>query len=83
MIAEDLFQRLMAFVDDSLLTTAGGITHRGEAITADEELSPTLERMIIITWLRVIHKDLPHLVKQRHGIELRYCTLESIKLETS
>jgi len=39
----------MAFVGGNLLTTAGGITHRGEAITKDEELSPTLENMIILT----------------------------------
>ena len=39
---EDLYQRLVAFVDDNLLTTAGGITHHGDAITEDEKLSPHL-----------------------------------------
>ena len=57
----------MAFVDDNLLTTAGGIPHHGEAITEDEELFPTLENMIILTWLRLLHKNLPRLVKQRYG----------------
>jgi len=81
--AEDLFQRLMAFVDDNLLTTAGGITHHGEAITEDEELSPTLENMIILTWLHLLHKDLSCLVKQQYDTELSSCTLASIKLEIS
>jgi hypothetical protein len=73
----------MAFVDDNLLTTAGGITHHGDAITEDEELSPTLENMIILTWLRLLNKDLPRLVKQRYGTELRSRTLASIKPEIS
>ncbi|KAK2151113.1 hypothetical protein LSH36_375g03010 [Paralvinella palmiformis] len=81
--AEDLFQRLVAFVDDNLLTTAGGIAHHGEAIPEDEELSPTLENIIILTWLRLLHKDLSRLVKQRCGTELRSRTLASIQPEIS
>ena len=42
---EDLYQRLMAFVEDNLLAQNGGITHLGEAITEDEEISPTLENV--------------------------------------
>ena len=73
----------MAFVDDNLLTTAGGITRHGDAITEDEELYPTLENMIILTWLHLLPNDLPHLVKQRYGTELRSRTLASIKSEIS
>jgi len=54
----------MAFVDDNLLTAAGGITHHCDAITEDEELSSTFENMIILTWLHLLHKDLPRIVKQ-------------------
>ena len=61
---EDLHQRLMAFVEDSLLP-ANGLTHHGEHVTEDEELTPTLESFIILTWLRLIHPSLPRLVKQR------------------
>ena len=80
---EDLFQRLMAFVDDNLLTANSQITHHGEVPIEDEEMSPTLENMIVLTWLRLLHKDLPHLVKQRYGTELRSRTLASIKPEIS
>ena len=68
---EDLFQSLMAFVEDNLLTTSSGITHHGEAPVADEELSPSLENFIVLTWLRLLHPNLPRLIKQRYGTELR------------
>ena len=40
---EDLYQRLVAFVEDNLLVKDGGITHHGTPIDDDEELTPTLE----------------------------------------
>ncbi|RXN12438.1 Retrovirus-related Pol poly from transposon opus [Labeo rohita] len=56
---------------------------RSEAILEDEELSPTIQNFIALTWLRLIHSDLPKLVKQRYGTELRSRTLASIKPEIS
>ena len=50
---------------------------------SDEELSPSLENFIVLTWLRLIHSDLPGLVKQRYGTKLRSQTLASIKPEIS
>ena len=75
---EDLYQRLMAFIEDSLLRKDMGITHHDEDIEDDEELSPTLENLLILTWLRLIHPELPKLIKQRYGTELRARTLASI-----
>ena len=80
---EDLYQRIMAFVEDSLLSQDGNITHHGEKITEDEEMSPTIENFVVLTWLRLINKQLPKLVKQRYGTELRSRTLASIKPEIS
>ena len=80
---EDLFQRLMSFVEDNLLVANSNITHHGDVINTDEELTPTLENMIVLTWLRLIHTDLPNLVKQRYGTELRSRTLASLKPEIS
>ncbi|XP_067660624.1 uncharacterized protein [Haliotis asinina] len=80
---EDLYQRLTAFIEDNLLLRDSGITHHGEAIAEDEEASPTVENLIVLTWLRLLHKDLPRLVKQRYGTELRSRTLASIKPEIS
>ena len=49
----------MAFVEDSLLVQGGGITHHGQAIDDDEELTPSLENFVVFTWLRLIHNDIP------------------------
>lgn len=80
---EDLYQRLVSFVDDNLLTADSGLTHHGDRITTDEELSPSLENLIVLLWLERIHPGLPSLVKQRYGAELRNKTLASIKPEIS
>ena len=60
----------MGFIDDNLLKANGSIRHHGENVTNDEELTPTLENVIVITWLRLVHPDLPALIKQRYGTEL-------------
>ena len=80
---EDLFQRLVAFVEDSLISKTGAILHHGALPEEDEEMSPTLENLIVLNWLRLIHPDLPRLVKQRYGTELRSKTLASFKPEIS
>ena len=72
---EDQFQRLMASFEDNLLSVHGGLTHHGDQVTADEDLSPTLENTVVILWLQLIHPGLPLLLKQKYGSELRNKTL--------
>ena len=66
-----------------MLKANGGIRHHGENVTADEDISPTMENIIVLTWLRLIHPSLPALVKQRYGAELRSQTVASLKPEIS
>lgn len=80
---EDLYQRLHTFVENGLLTRESGITHHDDPPLVDEELSPTLESMIVLRWLELINKDLPRLVQQRYCTELRSRTLPSIRHEIS
>ena len=80
---EDLYQRLMTFVEDNLLTAVGSITHHGDRPDEDEDLTPSLETMVVLTWLRLLHKDLHRLIQQQYGTELRSRTLASIKPEIS
>ena len=80
---EDLYQRLNSFVEDNLLKSNGSIRHHGEIPENDEDMCPTLENFVVLTWLRLAHPDLPALVKQRYGTELRSQTLSSIKPEIS
>ena len=80
---QDLYQRLMAFAEDNLLVKDGPLTHHGDRIEEDEDISPSYENMIVLFWLQLIHKDLPKLVKQKYATELRTRTLASIKPEIS
>ncbi|ESP05415.1 hypothetical protein LOTGIDRAFT_152266 [Lottia gigantea] len=80
---EDLYQRLMSFIEDNLLSQNGHISHHGIVPSEDEELTPSLENMVVLTWIRLIHPDLPQLVKQHYGTELRSTTLASLKPEIS
>ena len=57
---DDLYERPLSFIDDNLLTASGNIRHHSEDVTTDEELTPSL--VIVLTWLRLIHADLPALV---------------------
>ena len=59
------------------------IKHHGKAITEDEELTPMVENIIVLAWLKLLHPDLPKRVKQRYGVQLRSQTLASIKPEIS
>lgn len=80
---EDLYQRLNAFIEDNLLRQGDAITHHDKKILEDEEITPSLENIIVLTWLQLLHRDLPKLVKQRYGTELRSRTLASLKPEIS
>ena len=80
---EDLYQRLMAFIEDNLLLANGGITHHGVNPGDDEELTPFLENLVVLLWLKLTHPDLPKLVRQRYGTDLRSRTLASLKPEIS
>ncbi|XP_041358141.1 uncharacterized protein LOC121375010 [Gigantopelta aegis] len=52
--SEELFQHLTAFVEDHLLAQDSAITHHGDHVAEDEEMSPSLENFIVLQWLRLI-----------------------------
>lgn len=60
---EDLYQRLLVFINDNLIKREGGITHHGVNVEEDEEMSPTVENLIVLTFLRLINPSLPQIVK--------------------
>lgn len=59
----------MAFFKDNLLSVNSGLTHHGDPVVADEDLSPSLENTIIFLRLQLIDQGLPLLVKQKNGYE--------------
>ena len=80
---EDLYQRMASFIDDNLLRTNDSIKHDGDTVEEDEELTPTLENLVVLLWLEKVHPKLPQIVKRRYGSELRDKTLYSLKPEIS
>ena len=78
---EDLYQRLVSCFDDNLVTADSGLAHHGARVLVDEEMTPSIENVIVLLWLERIHPGLPGLVKQRYGAELRNKPLASIKPE--
>ena len=80
---EDLYQHMLAFLEDNLLHSDGNIIHHGKSPSKNEIISPSFENLLVLTWLQLLHKDLPKLVKQRYGMELRTRTSASIKPEIS
>ena len=80
---EDLYQRLVSFFDDNQVTGEGGLLHHGSAVDSDEDITPSIENVIVLLWLERIHPGLVGLVKQRYGAELRNKTLASIKPDIS
>ena len=79
---EDLYQRLVTFFDDNLITT-DGLLHHGQHVNANEVVTPTLQNTIVLLWLERIHSGLPGLVQQKYGAELRNKSLASLKSEIS
>ena len=60
---ETLYQRLLTFIENNLLTPELGMTHKGEDIDEIEDMSPTLENLVVLLWLQQIHHNLPNIVK--------------------
>jgi len=80
---ETLYQRMLAFVENNLLSPGMTMTHRGDPIVEYEDMSPTLENLVVLLWLQQIHPNLPNVVKQKYGADLRARTLASLKPEIS
>ena len=51
---EDLYQRLVAFVEDNLLQRDSRILRRGGVVADGGELSPSLENVMVLAWLGLV-----------------------------
>ena len=81
--AETLFQRMLTFIGNNLLSPNSGILHKGRAVAEEEDITPTIENLIVLLWLRELHPNLPNIVKQKYGADLRLQSLASLKPEIS
>ena len=76
-----LYQRIIAHLEDNLLTVASGLLHDSEVIAEDEVMSPTVERLAVLHWLSLIDKRLPTYVAQVFAHDLQSKTLKDIQLQ--
>ena len=49
--AKDFYQCIVAFFTENFLTIKGGMSHHGERVESDEELSPSIENLTVFLWI--------------------------------
>jgi len=76
---ETLFQRIVAHLEDNLLTTESGLMHDGTLVTENEEMSPTTERLAVYLWLNLIDERLASYVARVFAHDLQTKSLKDIQ----
>ena len=76
---ETLYQRILAHLEDNLITVSSGIEHDGVVATVDEVLSPTAERLAVFHWLTLIDQRLPAYVARPYAQDLQSRSLKDIQ----
>lgn len=76
---EKLYRRVMAHLQDNLLTTECNLLHNGAKPTSNEVMSPTVERLAVIKWMELIDPDLPALVARTFAYDLQRMTLKELQ----
>ena len=67
------------FIRDNLLLSTGKISHDGKIPAADEKLSPTTERLVVLRWLEILHPQLPNQVAKVFSHDLRRESLKDLQ----
>jgi hypothetical protein len=76
---ERLYHRLMAHITDNLLTKDSALQHGGEKVVKNEDFSPSLERLVVLRWMELIHPGLPTLVQRTFAYDLQRMTLKDLQ----
>ena len=76
---ETLHQRIIAHLEDNLLTVASNIQHDGAAVAEDEIMSPTTERLAAYIWLQLIDQRLPAYVMRTYAHDLQSKSLKDLQ----
>lgn len=74
-----LYRRLRAHIADNLLVKNGSIEHNGKKPDKNEDLSWTLERVIVLHWLKLLHPALPKHVKRVYATDLQRKSLKDLQ----
>ena len=76
---ETFYQRIVAHIEDNLLTVSSGLLFEGTALTDDEEMSPTTERLAVYLWLTKIDERLPAFISRVYAHDLQSKSLKDIQ----
>lgn len=76
---ERLYQRLLAHMQDNLLCSGSRLKHNGSVPVNNEEMSPTVERLVVLRWMELIHPSLPSLVQRTFAHDLQTMTLKDLQ----
>lgn len=76
---ERLYQRILAHIQDNMLCKDSTLLHDGEKVSADEEISPTVERLAVLRWLEVLDPDLPAHISRSFAHDLQTKTLKDLQ----
>ena len=68
---------LSSLVQYNIFHSDGSNRHHGEIPEENEEMTPSLEHFVVLTWLRFVNIDLPAVVRQKYGTELWSQTIET------
>lgn len=76
---ERLYQRILAHLQDNMLTKDSKLKHDGVQVTKNEDISPTVERLAVLRWMELIHPSLPALVQRTFAYDLQRMTLKDLQ----
>ena len=76
---ETFFQRIIAHLEDNLLTKDSGILHDGAKIETNEEMTPTVERLATYLWLNLIDSRLPGYISRIYAHDLQTRSIKDLQ----
>ena len=74
-----LYQRVLAHLQDNLLTKDSKMQHNGKPYDKTEDMSPTVERLAVLRWMELIHPKIPVLVMRTFATDLQKYTLKDLQ----
>ena len=74
-----MYQRILSHLHDNLLTADSEIIFDGEAVTEDEMMSPTTERLAVCLWLISMDTRLPMYVSRVYAHDLMTMTIKDLQ----
>lgn len=76
---EKLYQRLIAHMQDNLMSPTSPLKFEGEKVKEEEVMCPTMERWLVLHWMQLIHPGLPAMVTRTFAYDLQRLSLKDLQ----